>query len=69
MDADLLSILACPRCKGPLTLYSGTEGLLCAACQVVYPIVDSIPVLLVEEAIPQAQWDTGKRPGPACKGE
>ncbi len=69
MDADLLSLLACPRCKSSLTLHSGTEGLLCTACQVVYPIVDSIPVLLMEEAIPKTQWDTGKRPGPACKGE
>lgn len=29
-----------------------TEGLRCAACGRVYPIVSDIPVMLVEEALP-----------------
>jgi hypothetical protein len=29
-----------------------TEGLHCAACGRVYPIVSDIPVMLVEEALP-----------------
>jgi uncharacterized protein YbaR (Trm112 family) len=29
-----------------------TEGLSCAACGRVYPIVSDIPVMLVEEALP-----------------
>ena len=29
-----------------------TQGLSCAACGRVYPIVSDIPVMLVEEALP-----------------
>ena len=79
MDAALLDILACPKCKGPLTLLGETNpqpdtktafpenvsGLSCAACQVVYPIKDNIPVLLIEEAVPKNRWDAaGTRPTP-----
>jgi uncharacterized protein YbaR (Trm112 family) len=46
---ELLDILACPRCKGPLG-QSG-EDLVCPACGLKYPVRDGIPVLLVEEAI------------------
>ena len=61
---QLLQILACPRCKGDLTaLGSNTspEGLACAACKVVYPVRDDIPVMLMEEAIDRSDWDGGKR--------
>lgn len=30
------------------------EGLLCRSCQVLYPIVSDIPVMLVDEALPAA---------------
>ena len=56
MDSELLAILACPKCRGPLSLLrqNGVDsGLECAACAVVYPIRDGIPVLLIEEAVPQ----------------
>lgn len=46
--AELLDILACPKCKGPLQ-YTG-EALVCQACQLKYAVRDGIPVLLVEEA-------------------
>ncbi len=29
-----------------------TQGLSCAACGRVYPIVSDLPVMLVEEALP-----------------
>ena len=53
MNKELLDILACPRCHGPLTLVSDGDkdtGLACDACALVYPIRDDIPVMLVEEA-------------------
>jgi hypothetical protein len=50
IQKDLLEILACPKCKGPLTLTPEEDGLVCEACQVLYPIEDGIPVLLEEEA-------------------
>jgi uncharacterized protein YbaR (Trm112 family) len=30
------------------------EALLCRSCQVLYPIVSDIPVMLVDEALPAA---------------
>ncbi len=61
---ELLQILACPRCLGSLealTRDGQSAGLACRACQVVYPVRDEIPVMLVEEAIPRAEWDKGER--------
>jgi uncharacterized protein len=58
---DLLTILACPKCKGELTQLGAAEGLACRACGVVYPVRDDIPIMLVEEALSQADWDAGKR--------
>jgi uncharacterized protein YbaR (Trm112 family) len=52
MDRELLDILACPKCKGPLEAAPGGEGLRCPACRLFYRIEDDIPVLLVEEATP-----------------
>ncbi len=50
VDAELLEILACPKCKTPVTpVYDGT-GLKCRACHRVYPIIDDIPVMLIDEA-------------------
>jgi uncharacterized protein YbaR (Trm112 family) len=54
MRKDLMEILACPVCKGDLTLTIEEEkddevvrgALLCARCDERYPIEDSIPNLL-----------------------
>lgn len=58
---DLLTILACPKCKGGLDVLGADEGLACKACGVVYPVRDDIPIMLVEEAVSQADWDAGTR--------
>ncbi len=50
LPEDLLSILVCPACKKPLAYNPQAQTLKCAACRRVYPIVDDIPVLLVDEA-------------------
>ena len=51
---ELLHILASPKCHGDLTL-AGTpekaEGFSCANCQLLFPIRDDIPVLLLSEAL------------------
>lgn len=44
---ELLDILACPVCKTPVKLEGTT--LICVQCGRVYPIIDGIPVMLVEE--------------------
>lgn len=61
LNKELLQILACPKCKGSLELLDREEGLKCAACAVVYPIRDEIPVMLIEEAVPVEKWDQGQR--------
>lgn len=56
---ELLRILACPRCHGELNVeaHAGEPlGLSCAACAVVYPVREDIPVMLVEEAVPLETW-------------
>ncbi len=50
IDQKLLEILACPKCKGDLDLNQEKVGLSCAACQLLYPVRDGIPVMLIEEA-------------------
>jgi uncharacterized protein YbaR (Trm112 family) len=66
MDKRLLDVLACPVCRSPLEpVRSGAEeGLLCAVCAAVYPVRDDIPVLLADEAVPQAS-----RPMPDADGD
>jgi uncharacterized protein YbaR (Trm112 family) len=64
LDKELLGILACPVCKGSLTLKGAEEGLCCPACARVYPVRDEIPVMLPEEAVPLAEWEKGRREAP-----
>ena len=47
-----LDILACPRCHEKVTLVPDGSGLVCAACRLVYPVIDDIPNFLVDEALP-----------------
>ena len=57
MRPDLLDLLACPLCKGELTLAVAEEDgdeivrgtLGCGACDEDYPIADGIPNLLPPE--------------------
>lgn len=63
-NLDLLEILACPRCKARLNLLTEGDdhvGLACTSCAVVYPIEAGIPIMLIEESIPEAQWQQGVR--------
>ena len=50
---QLLEILACPRCKGPVTLADDGTAVECARCALSYPVRDGIPVMLVDEARPR----------------
>ena len=55
LDEVLKSILACPKCKGPLEFREEEGIIVCPACKLAYPIEDGIPVMLVEEARPLAE--------------
>jgi uncharacterized protein YbaR (Trm112 family) len=49
---ELLEILRCPACvrekDGLLTLYQ-ESWLICQDCERKYPIIEEIPVMLIEE--------------------
>lgn len=47
-DESVVRQLACPACAADLRLAS--SHLVCIGCQRAYPIVDGIPVLIVERA-------------------
>ena len=48
IDQDLLSILACPSCKGNVVLKD--NKIVCEGCGLKYPIRDGIPVMLIDQA-------------------
>lgn len=50
MDKTLLTVLACPNCKGKLSHSAQHDTLSCPVCQLSYPIEDNIPVMLIERA-------------------
>lgn len=50
LDKKLLSLLVCPVSKAPLIYEKKTQELICLASNLVYPIVDDIPVMLEEQA-------------------
>jgi uncharacterized protein YbaR (Trm112 family) len=53
LSPDLLKILVCPKCKGPLEYQTApAEVLICHACALVYAVQDGIPVMLIDEAKP-----------------
>ena len=52
---ELLDIIACPQCKGPVQLNGANNGLICEPCKLVYEIRDDIPIMLIDEATPLDQ--------------
>jgi len=50
IDQELLDILACPKCKGPVILENGGSFLVCNNCRLKYRVEDDIPVMLIDEA-------------------
>jgi uncharacterized protein YbaR (Trm112 family) len=49
-NKELLTILACPKCKGDVRLTETEDGLVCEKCSLLYVIRDGIPVMLISEA-------------------
>lgn len=50
MDKHLLDILVCPVTKGPLKYDKERQELISTSARLAYPIRDSIPVMLEDEA-------------------
>lgn len=49
---QLLEILVCPKCKGPLEYREAEAVLVCERDRLKYPIRDGIPIMLIDEAAP-----------------
>lgn len=54
ISRELLEILACPKCHTRLELKE-PDQLRCPMDKVLYPIVDGIPVMLIEEGKPESE--------------
>jgi uncharacterized protein YbaR (Trm112 family) len=54
LSKELLDVLACPQCKGPLEYKEKADQLVCGTCRLIYAIQDGIPVMLVDQATPLA---------------
>lgn len=50
ISKELIEILACPKCKGPLDKTEEPEGFACPPCNLLYKVEDDIPNFLIEEA-------------------
>jgi uncharacterized protein YbaR (Trm112 family) len=46
--------LACPSCHTPLSENTATQTLICRGEKLIFPIIDGIPVLIIDQAKP---WD------------
>ena len=50
LDSHLLDVVVCPACRQSLASDEAASELVCVGCGRAYPVVDDIPVLLVDEA-------------------
>ncbi|MDB4981951.1 MAG: hypothetical protein JWM82_2703 [Myxococcales bacterium] len=50
LNPELVDLLACPKCKGPLKLRPDASAFECATCQLAYLVADDIPNFLIEDA-------------------
>lgn len=51
LKEGLLDIMCCPKCKGELRVSDASDGVICKACAVEYPVRGGIPVMIVSEAV------------------
>jgi len=57
----LLEMLRCPACLAKVELKADGSSLKCVKCHRVYPIRDDIPIMLVDEAVIEAEADQEKK--------
>jgi uncharacterized protein YbaR (Trm112 family) len=50
LDQKLLTILACPLCKGELQYDQVAKELICLADALAYPVRNDVPVMLSNES-------------------
>lgn len=47
---ELLDLLVCPQSKGKLQYDKENQELICLESKLAYPIIDGIPVMLINKA-------------------
>ncbi len=52
IDPKMLSVLVCPKTRGPLTYDSATKELISKKGKLAFPIREGVPILLIDEARP-----------------
>lgn len=57
LDPQLLEVLACPQDHGSLIYLEDKNVLVNPRLKIAYPIVDDIPVMLIDEAIAYSPED------------
>jgi uncharacterized protein YbaR (Trm112 family) len=50
MNIELLNILVCPKSGGTLEYDEKNNELICNKSNLAYPIIDGIPVMLIDKA-------------------
>ena len=50
MNKELIKILVCPKSGGELEHDETNNDLICKESSLAYPIIDGIPIMLVEKA-------------------
>ncbi|MBV5317788.1 MAG: Trm112 family protein [Desulfobulbaceae bacterium] len=55
LKKELLDILACPQCKGPVELNAAQNAIVCRTCRLLFEIRNDIPIMLIDEAKPLAE--------------
>ncbi|PCJ22813.1 MAG: tetraacyldisaccharide 4'-kinase [SAR86 cluster bacterium] len=50
LDQKLLTILACPICKGELHYNKTDKELVCLVDALAFPVKDGVPVMLKDDA-------------------
>lgn len=58
MKRKLFDVIACPKCFGKLDYDEKNQKLICYHDQLIYSIIDNIPVLLESEACPLSSKKT-----------
>ena len=61
VDDLLLEVLACPRCSSRPPVKQVGEFLVCTECGYGYPVLDGIPQMLPECAVPMDEALKGQR--------
>ncbi|CAN5877419.1 Trm112 family protein [soil metagenome] len=50
IDPELRAMLVCPVDRSPLADVNDGSRLVCILCGLRYPVIDGIPVMLVDQA-------------------